>query len=167
MYRMSNLTGIYARLVRVRSDGWWALPLRLIVGFGFMEHGYAKLARGVDSFIGILQALHMPAAPFLAWATILTELIGGFCVLAGAFLPLVSLPMAAVLVVAIFTVHLPNGFFANWSGQQKGEGYEYHLLAIALALVVMIKGSGAFSIDHVLSRSERSVALKAAAATAR
>jgi uncharacterized membrane protein YphA (DoxX/SURF4 family) len=89
---------------------WWPIPLRLIVGYGFMEHGYAKLARGADSFVLILQALHMPLAPLLAWATILTESIGGFAILIGAFVPLASVPMAIVLLVAIVTVHLPNGF---------------------------------------------------------
>src|SRR6185312_8435359 len=78
-------------------------PLRLIVGYGFMEHGFAKLARGPEAFTRILQQLHMPAAPLLAWATILTVLIG-------AGVPLLSVPMAIVLVVAICTVHLPNGF---------------------------------------------------------
>ena len=67
-------------MARLRRD-WWALPLRLIVGYGFMEHGFAKLARGPESFTAILHALHMPAAPLLAWATILTELIGGLAVL--------------------------------------------------------------------------------------
>ena len=162
MYSMSNITGIYARLVCARSDGWWALPLRLIVGFGFMEHGYAKLARGVDSFIGILQALHMPAAPLLAWATILTELIGGFCVLAGAFIPLVSLPMAAVLVVAIFTVHLPNGFSSikleaiTPEGPQFGQpGYETDLLYLAGLAALAIGGPGPFALDAVFLRPRR------------
>jgi len=159
MYRMSNLAGIYARLVRVRSDGWWALPLRLIVGFGFMEHGYAKLARGAGSFIGILEALHMPAAPFLAWATILTELIGGFCVLIGALLPLVSLPMAAVLIVAIVTVHLPNGFSSikleaiTPEGPQFGQpGYETDLLYLASLAALVLGGPGLFALDTLFLR---------------
>jgi putative oxidoreductase len=159
---MSNLTGIYARLVSARSEAWWALPLRLIVGFGFMEHGYAKLARGIDSFIGILQALHMPAAPFLAWATVLTELIGGFAVLIGALLPLVSLPMAAVLIVAIVTVHLPNGFSSikleaiTPAGPQFGQpGYETDLLYLACLAALVIGGPGPFALDTVFLRHQR------------
>jgi hypothetical protein len=66
----------------------WALPLRFIVGYGFMQHGFAKLARGPEGLTGILHPLHMPAAPLLAWATILTELIGGFAVPIGAALVL-------------------------------------------------------------------------------
>src|SRR5215469_9406636 len=107
---MNSLLELCTRPLASPRKKWWALPLRLIVGYGFMGHGFAKLARGPDSFIHILQALHMPAAPLLAWATILTELVGGLAVLLGALVPLFSLPMAAVLLVAIFTVHLPNGF---------------------------------------------------------
>src|ERR1700744_2460389 len=89
---------------------WYATPLRLIVGFGFMEHGYAKLARGPDVFAVILHALGVPSPAIMTWATILVELLGGFAVMVGAFIPLASIPMAVVLLVAIFTVHLPNGF---------------------------------------------------------
>ena len=75
-----------------------------------MAHGYAKLSRGPDVFTGILHALGMPEPALLAWATIVVELLGGLAVLIGCFLPLVSLPMIFVLLVATFTVHLPNGF---------------------------------------------------------
>jgi putative oxidoreductase len=85
------------------SPGWFAIPLRLIVGYGFVEHGYAKLARGPESFIAILHAIGVPAPGLMAWTTILVELLGGFAVLVGAFVPLASAPMAAVLLVAIFT----------------------------------------------------------------
>jgi putative oxidoreductase len=90
--------------------GFFALPLRLMVGYGFLEHCYAKLARGPDGFIAILHAMGMPFAFFLGWATILIEVIGGLLILCGAFVPLASAPMIVVLLVAIFTVHLPNGF---------------------------------------------------------
>jgi putative oxidoreductase len=58
--------------------------------------------------------------------------------------------IALVMLGAIFMVHLPNGFFMNWFGNQKGEGFEYHLLAIGLALVIMINGSGRYSVDRLL-----------------
>ncbi|MGC1998396.1 MAG: DoxX family protein, partial [Candidatus Acidiferrales bacterium] len=89
---------------------WAPIPLRLIVGGGFMEHGFAKLSKGPENFAAILHATGVPAPHLMAWLTILTELIGGLAVLLGAFVALVSLPMAALLVVAIFTVHLPYGF---------------------------------------------------------
>src|SRR5262245_8343680 len=89
---------------------WAPVPLRLIVGYGFMAHGFAKLSRGVGAFALILQTLGVPAPGFMAWSTILVELLGGLAVLLGAFVPLVSIPMAAVLLVAVLTVHLPFGF---------------------------------------------------------
>jgi putative oxidoreductase len=89
---------------------WAPVPLRLIVGYGFMEHGFAKLARGPDAFPIILQALGVPAPHLMGWLTILVEIFGGLAVLLGALVPLASIPMAAVLLVAIVTVHLPYGF---------------------------------------------------------
>jgi putative oxidoreductase len=84
------------------------LPLRLIVGYGFMAHGYAKLMKGPDAFVAIVHAMGVPEPFFMAWMTILVELFGGFAVLLGAFVVPLSVPMAAVLLVATFTVHLPS-----------------------------------------------------------
>jgi putative oxidoreductase len=69
---------------------WSALPLRLMVGYGFMEHGYAKLIHGPERFVSILHALAVPAPELMAWTTILVELLGGLAVLLGAFIPLVQ-----------------------------------------------------------------------------
>src|ERR1700754_676244 len=80
---------------------WYAIPLRLIVGFGFMQHGYAKLASGREDFIDILHALDVPAAYLFGWATILVEIIGGVLILLGALVPLATIPMIIVLLVAI------------------------------------------------------------------
>ena len=90
--------------------GWYAVPLRLIVGLGFFEHGYAKLSRGADGFIAILHAIGMPFAELLGWATITVEIVGGLLILFGTLVPVAALPMIIVLLVAIVTVHLPNGF---------------------------------------------------------
>lgn len=104
------------RLMRVyramlsKTECWTPIPLRLIVGYGFMEHGYAKIVKGPDHFFAILHALGVPAPQLMGWATILIELFGGFAVLMGAFVILASVPMASVLLVAVFTVHLPYGF---------------------------------------------------------
>src|SRR5215471_9465820 len=95
---------------RFASDRWPLVPVRLIVGFGFLEHGFAKLAKGPDAFANILQALGVPGPHFMAWSTILVEILGGLAVILGAFVTLASVPMAAVLLVAMFTVHLPYGF---------------------------------------------------------
>ncbi len=89
---------------------WAPIPLRLIVGYGFMEHGFAKLAKGPDVFATILQAIGVPGPHFMAWSTILIEVLGGLALILGAFVTLVTLPLTALLLVAIFTVHLPYGF---------------------------------------------------------
>ena len=91
-------------------SSWYALPLRLVVGFGFLQHGYAKLSRGPDAFISILHAVGVPFPELLGSATIWVEIIGGVLFLFGAFLPIAAVPMITVLMVATFTVHLPNGF---------------------------------------------------------
>jgi len=138
---------------------WAPIPLRLIVGFGFMEHGFAKLSKGPDAFAGILHALAVPAPHFMAWASILTELLGGLAILLGAFVSLVSLPMAALLLVAIFTVHLPYGFSSiklmavTVAGAQFGPpGYECDLLYLACLVALVLGGSGPLAIDGVLKK---------------
>src|SRR5262245_21088796 len=92
------------------ATAWWALAIRAIVAYGFIAHGLAKLSWGPGAFATILQALGVPAPHLMAWTTILVELLGGLAVLLGAFVWMASIPMAAVLVVAMFTVHLPYGF---------------------------------------------------------
>jgi uncharacterized membrane protein YphA (DoxX/SURF4 family) len=108
LYEYSDFTLLHLR--PSFGQDWYAIPLRLIIGYGFMAHGYAKLARGPEHFTNILHVLGMPAPQLLAWATIIVKLLGGFAVLVGAFIPLASIPLAIVLLVATFTVHLPNGF---------------------------------------------------------
>jgi putative oxidoreductase len=137
--------------------GWWAIPIRLIIGFGFMQHGYAKLARGPEDFIGVLNAIGVPA-PFLAgWATIVVELLGGVLILVGAFVPLATPPMLFVLLVAIFTVHLPNGFSSiklqsfDSAGAHFGQpGYETDLLYFAGLVALCMGGAGPLSVDNFL-----------------
>jgi len=140
--------------------GWYALPLRLIVGLGFVEHGYAKLSRGADTFIAILHALGTPFPDLLGWATILVEIVGGLLIFLGAFVPLATVPMIVVLLVAIFTVHLPNGFSSikllsyDAAGAHFGQpGYETDLLYIAGLLALSIGGAGPLSLDGYLNAS--------------
>jgi putative oxidoreductase len=128
---------------------WWPVPLRLIVGYGFLAHGLAKLERGPDRFAHILQALHLPAPALLSWATVAVEIVGGLAVMAGAFVPLFALPMAFVLAVAIVTVHLPNGFSSiklqsvDAAGAHFGQpGYETDLLYLAGLAALALGGSG-------------------------
>jgi putative oxidoreductase len=145
--------------VRSAFARWAAIPLRLMVGYGFMEHGFAKLSKGPEAFAAILHAIGVPAAHFMAWLTIVTELIGGLAVLLGAFVPLVSLPMAAVLLVAIFTVHLPYGFSSiklmsvtAGRAQFGPPGYEVDLLYLACIAALVFAGSGPLAIDGLLTK---------------
>jgi putative oxidoreductase len=132
---------------------WAPIPLRLIVGYGFLAHGYAKLVKGPDVFAGILHAIGVPAPHLMAWLTILIEVFGGVAVLLGAFVPLVSVPMAAVLLVAMFTVHLPYGFSSinliavTAAGAVFGPpGYETDLLYLACLAALVAGGSGPLAI---------------------
>jgi putative oxidoreductase len=86
------------------------IPLRLIAGYGFVAHGLAKLTRGPDVFAGILHAMGVPQPHIMAWLTIVIELVGGAAVLLGAWVAFASIPLAAVLFVAMLKVHLPYGF---------------------------------------------------------
>ena len=140
---------------------WAPIPLRLIVGFGFMEHGFAKLSKGPEAFAGILQALAVPAPHLMAWLTVLIELIGGLAVLLGAFVSLVSLPMAALLLVAMFTVHLPYGFssiklMTVTSGRPQfgPPGYEVNLLYLACLAALVLGGCGPMAIDNYLRKKQ-------------
>ena len=138
---------------------WAPIPLRLIVGYGFMEHGFAKLSKGPENLAAILHALSVPAPHFMAWLTILTELVGGLAVLLGAFVPLVSLPMAVLLFVAIFTVHLPYGFSSiklmsvvTGRAQFGPPGYEVSLLYLACLAALALGGSGPLTLDDYLRK---------------
>jgi putative oxidoreductase len=149
-------------LSRLPIAHWAPLPLRLIVGYGFMEHGFAKLARGSDAFATILHAIGVPAPHFMAWSTILIEVLGGLAVLLGAFIALASIPMAAVLLVAVFTVHLPYGFSSikllavTAAGAQFGPpGYETDLLYLACLAALVIGGSGPLAIDGLIGKQRK------------
>jgi putative oxidoreductase len=136
-----------------------SLPLRLIVGYGFLNHGYSKLIHGPDKFAVILRGLHVPAPHIAAWMTIGVEVFGGLAVLLGAFVALFSVPMAAVLIVAIVTVHLPFGFSSvkliavGPTGPVLGPpGYETNLLYLACLAALVLSGPSPLSVDAYLRR---------------
>jgi len=125
-----------------------------MVGYGMAAHGYAKLARGPAHFVELVRAMGVPAPELLGRATVGVELAGGVAILAGALVPWVSLPLAAVLLVAIFTVHLPYGFSAiklqavTAAGATFGQpGYEVDLLYLACLAALVLGGAGPLSVD--------------------
>lgn len=138
---------------------WASLPLRAIVGYGFVAHGYAKLSRGPESFAAVLHGLGVPFPSLMSWATILVELIGGAAVLVGAFLAFVSVPMIVTMLVAVFTVHRPYGFSSiklleiTPTGPRFGPpGYETALLYVACLVALVWNGAGPYSIGALKTR---------------
>jgi putative oxidoreductase len=131
--------------------------LRLVLGVVFFAHGAQKTlgwfgGYGFSATMGFFtQQAHLPA-PF-AFLAICAEFLGGIGLILGLLGRVAAFGIACNMIVAIAMVHWRFGLFANWSGNQKGEGIEFHLLAIAIALAIMIKGSGAFSMDRALSKS--------------
>ena len=144
------------------SCQWAPLPLRLILGYGFMAHGWAKLSRGPEWFARLLEQIGAPLPEVTAWVSTFTEILGGLAILAGAFVAAVSVPLIVMMLVAMFTVHLRYGFSAintiglTADGPQFGPpGYEVNLLYIAGLLALILRGAGPFSIDRLLTRRKR------------
>src|SRR5262245_45780741 len=136
---------------------WAPLPLRLVIGYGFIAHGWAKLNRGPTEFARLLDQIGAPLPELTAWVSTLIEILGGVAILAGAFVAVVSVPLIVMMLVAMFTVHLRYGFSAintiglTTDGPQFGPpGYEVNLLYIAGLLALMLGGAGALSIDRLL-----------------
>jgi putative oxidoreductase len=131
-----------------------ALPLRAIVGGGFIQYGWAKIVKGPDAFAAILEALHVSFPHLSAYLTISVELLGGAALLFGAFIAWASVPAIVVLLTAMFTVHLPYGFssikikaIVDGRAQFGPPGYECDLLYIACILALVFLSPGSWSID--------------------
>jgi len=133
-----------------------SLVLRVILGVVFFPHGAQKvlgwfgghgLADTLDFFT---QNMGMPLA--VAALVIAAEFLGALGLIVGLLTRLAAFGIFCVMTGAIFLVHLKNGFFMNWGGNQAGEGFEFHLLAIAIALALMLKGGGRWSLDGLIAR---------------
>jgi putative oxidoreductase len=129
--------------------------MRLVLGIVFFAHGAQKMLGwfGGNGFSGTMgfftSQMHIPA-PF-AFLAIAAEFFGSIGLLLGLLTRIAALGIGTNMLVAILMVHRHFGFFMNWFGNQKGEGIEYHLLAIALAITLVIRGGGAFSADRAMS----------------
>jgi putative oxidoreductase len=157
---MSTLTGTILawQSVRARLAPYAAIPLRVIVGYGFLAHGLAKWSKGPEAFADILHATGVPLPHLMAWVTIATEITCGIAFLIGAFVPLVSVPATILLAVAVFTVHLPYGFSSiklisvnNGRAQFGPPGYETDLLYIAGIVLLSLIGPTPWSLDRYRS----------------
>lgn len=132
------------------------LIARVTLGAIMFPHGAQKALGwfGGHGFSGTMNfftgTLHIPA--LFAFLAIAAEFAGALGLIVGAFSRVAAFGIASVMAVAIVTAHSANGFFMNWTGTQQGEGFEYHLLAIGLALIVIIQGGGKASVDALLAR---------------
>ena len=142
------------------DDNTGTAILRLVLGVVFFAHGAQKLlgwfgGYGFSGTMGFFTGtMHIPAP--LAFLAIAAEFFGGLGLILGLLTRISAFGIAVNMVVAIATVHSAFGFFMNWSGTQKGEGFEYHLLVLAMTGFLMLRGAGAFSIDRVIARASPS-----------
>ena len=146
---------MFWRLIRTSNDLTLTV-LRLIVGIVFFAHGAQKAlgwfgGPGFNATMASFQQSGIPAV--LAFLAICAEFLGGLGLIFGFLSRVAAFGIMCNMIVAIVAVHWPHGFFMNWMGNQSGEGFEYHRLALASAFVVLVKGSGALSIDLLLSRT--------------
>lgn len=160
---------MFKKLINTDGDTS-AFILRLLLGIVFFPHGAQKLlgwfgGYGFSGTMGFFtDVMGIPA--LFAFLAIAAEFFGALGLITGLLTRVAALGIGAVMIVATLTVHLEHGFFMNWSGTQAGEGFEYHLLAIAIATAIAIKGAGRWSVDHILSQHfnrETSHAIQAAA----
>jgi putative oxidoreductase len=131
--------------------------LRLALGIVFFAHGAQKMlgwfgGAGFSGTMGFFEnQMHIP--PVFAFLAIAAEFFGGIGLILGFLGRIAAFGIAVDMLVAVAMVHLPNGFFMNWAGNQKGEGFEYHLLVLAICAAILLLGSGAWSVDLALYRN--------------
>ncbi len=140
-----------------RTDGGWSpFILRVFLGIVIFPHGAQKIFGwfGGYGFAGTManftDRMHIPW--FFALLAILAESLGSWGLIIGFLTRIAAFGVLCNMIVAILLVHLPNGFFMNWGGKQKGEGFEYHLLAIGMCIAVMIAGGGKWSVDRLIAK---------------
>jgi putative oxidoreductase len=152
-----------------RRVQWVPIPIRMILGVGFMVHGWAKWSRGPAAFAELLKQAHVPLPLANAWLVTLLEIFGGLALLMGAFVTIASVPLILSMLGAMFTVNIKYGFSAvntiglTPDGPQFGPpGYEINLLYIAGLVALILGGAGPLSID-ALRRRRRQRHLRVAA----
>jgi putative oxidoreductase len=146
---------MFQRIVNT-SDDFAVTILRLVLGCVFFAHGAQKMLGwfGGYGFAGTMgfftHQMGIPAP--IAFLAICAEFFGGLGLIIGFLARIAAFGIICNMIVAVVMVHAPNGLFMNWAGNQKGEGFEYHILAIAMALLILVKGAGPLSVDRFLSK---------------
>ena len=130
------------------------LLLRLALGIVFFAHGAQQMlgwfgGGGFQSTMDAMTGMGLPAV--IVFLVIIGQFFGSIGLLAGFLSRIAGAGIGVIMLGAIFTVHVQHGFFMNWFGNQQGEGFEYHLLALGICLALLIKGSGALSVDRMLA----------------
>jgi len=148
-------------------NSWGAFILRIIVGIGFLVHGYAKLSNGPAGFTKLLHLVSVPAPEVMAWIAIISEVVGGIALILGAFVRIVSIPLIITMLTAIITIHYKFGYSSiktiglDESGPKFGPpGYEINLLYIGALIMLTFSGGGKLSIDSIIGRQTLSRSTK-------
>jgi len=155
--RRHTSPSLWTRLLHTRDDAVATL-LRLVLGVVMFPHGAQKAlglfgGYGFSGTMGFFtQQLHIPAV--FAFLAIAAEFAGPLGLITGTLTRVAAFGIFCNMLVAAVLVHAPAGFFMNWTGKQLGEGYEYHLLAMGLAIAVMVRGGGRLSVDRVIGKVE-------------
>lgn len=137
------------------DDAWSSLILRVILAIVIFPHGAQKLLGWFGGFgfaatMGFFtEKMHIPAV--LAFLVIIAESLGSVGLIIGLLTRATAFGMACIMVGAIWLVHWPYGFFMNWAGRQAGEGFEFHLLVLAMSAALMLTGSGRWSVDRAIA----------------
>ena len=153
--QLDHLRGCVMRQLFYTDNAWTGLVLRLTLGLVMFPHGAQKLLGwyGGFGFSGTMgfftETMHLPW--IVAFLVVVGESFGSLALLLGLLTRFTAASFIVIMLGAITTSHLPNGFFMNWFGKQQGEGYEYHLLVIGIGLALVITGAGKWSVDRLIA----------------
>ena len=144
-----------SKLIETPND-WTLTVLRMAAGIMIFPHGLQKTfgwfgGPGFSAQMAGFERSHIPAV--FAFLAIMAEFLGGLGLLLGALTRVAAFGLAVDMIVAVYILHWRNGLFMNWTGHQKGEGFEFHILVVAMAVVLMARGGGAASVDRALAKS--------------
>lgn len=141
---------MFKKLIQTNDDVA-LLVLRILLGVVFIPHGMQKIL----GFSGTMQMfttnLHIPWV--FAFLAIMAEFLGSWGLITGLFTRVAAFGIGMNMAVAVYMLHWQNGFFMNWFGNQKGEGFEYHILVIGMAIALIIKGGGKWSLDRLVEHN--------------